>query len=186
MSHEWIIKKSCKIYIKNLNLFKIHLHYCKLDHTVKTVGILLQGQNKQRLPEQRLHYGFIAHQFDVGGLLCKQTSHQFNCTKTCLKKTYSEYNKNCPRLGYFCPATIKAWITSSNQMGRKQSSTQTSSPVNKIVWRTEWAALGWWKSIKSGVRWLFGGDVCCSFLIRTFLCLIWLCQEKIIAWQEQQ
>lgn len=79
----------------------------------------------------------------------------------------SECNNKHPRLGYFCTAIIKDWITLSNQTGkktsRKQSSTQTSSPVNKIVWCTEWAALGRWKSIKSGVHWVFRGG-CVLFL----------------------
>lgn len=100
------------------------------------------------------------------GVHWKPITHQLNHSGKNWGKV-REHENTARHVERRCRATIKAWITSSNQTGRetgrKQSSTQTSSPVNKIVWRTEWAAMGWWKSIKSGVRWVFVGG-CLLFL----------------------
>lgn len=149
----WIIPS----WIKYCRLcWNSYRNFTKNSHLIKYLIMVLSYRNM-------IWEGYFVSKLSTDLIILKHVWRKF----TKHVGNVSEYNNKHPQLGYFCTGTIKAWITLSNQTGkktsRKQTSTQTSSPVNKIVWRTEWAALGRWKSIKSGVHWVFGGG-CMLFL----------------------
>lgn len=91
---------------------------------------------------------------NVERLFLKQPAYQFNCYKTRLKKTFLDHFLHSHH-------QVLNGIIKSHQQDREQKTftLQQSSPVKKIVRRTEWEALGRLKSIKPGIRWVFGREL---------------------------
>lgn len=167
-----LIKVCKKKKKKKGNSLKVHLHYSKLDRAVKNLwGSFLRDKTKNAY----LNEDLIRNSFCCGLMWDGYSVSNLPTSLIALKHVWgkvnghvwnvSEYNKEKkkkkkrrkihPRLDYFCTAKPSRpeshhQIKRARKTSRKQSSTQTNSPANKIVWRTEWAALGWWKSIKSG------------------------------------